>query len=181
MDGESQTGDPRDKDDEKLLWRANLYIDEGPNDWNELNPWNAHPTIDDGIKIPFKLAGKEYPTGVDGYCFYGRNEWNREQDGVTPFIGIGALTRGDGGQVILIADYTPMVPVGGVGTNDNIVGLGKAYSPRVAYSYPFHPFEEIIPAAQTQITRYERYSFDEATWTTQASFNDIILNTAGSL
>ncbi len=26
--------------DKKLLWRVNLYIDEGDNDWNDLNPWN---------------------------------------------------------------------------------------------------------------------------------------------
>jgi hypothetical protein len=26
--------------DKKLLWRANLYMDEGANDWNNLNPWD---------------------------------------------------------------------------------------------------------------------------------------------
>jgi hypothetical protein len=26
--------------DKMLLWRANLYIDEGANDWNNLNPWD---------------------------------------------------------------------------------------------------------------------------------------------
>jgi hypothetical protein len=25
--------------DHKLLWRANLFLDEGANDWNNLNPW----------------------------------------------------------------------------------------------------------------------------------------------
>jgi hypothetical protein len=27
--------------DKKLLWRANLYIDEKDGDWNDLHPWNA--------------------------------------------------------------------------------------------------------------------------------------------
>jgi hypothetical protein len=44
--------------DKKLLWRANLYIDEGENDWNKLNPWN----------------------GPD-------NEWNTPQAGYTGVLG----------------------------------------------------------------------------------------------
>jgi len=27
--------------DKKMLWRANLYLDETDNDWNTLNPWNV--------------------------------------------------------------------------------------------------------------------------------------------
>jgi hypothetical protein len=27
--------------DKKLLWRANLYIAEQSNDWNDIHPWNA--------------------------------------------------------------------------------------------------------------------------------------------
>ena len=27
--------------DKKMLWRANLYIDEEVDDWNDINPWNA--------------------------------------------------------------------------------------------------------------------------------------------
>jgi len=93
--------------DKKLLWRANLYIDEGANDWNELNPWNAHPTIDDGVKIPFKLAGKEYPNGIDGYCFYGRNEWNRGY-AFTPEFSESALPASEfpGRQGIVPKPYT---------------------------------------------------------------------------
>lgn len=27
--------------DHKMLWRANLYIDEGGEDWNDLHPWDS--------------------------------------------------------------------------------------------------------------------------------------------
>jgi hypothetical protein len=40
FDTEVPDGDFMAVYNKKLLWRAQLYIDEGANDWNNLNPWD---------------------------------------------------------------------------------------------------------------------------------------------
>ena len=67
--------------DKKMLWRANLYIAEEKDDWNDLHPW---------------IVG---------------NEWNRvlsevDYDAFAENKLITSLPVGDGGQVIKIPDYS---------------------------------------------------------------------------
>lgn len=101
--------------DKKLLWRANLYIQENGIDWNDAHPW------------------------VTG------NEWNRYQDGKTAFTGqsnlsvvseqntkqLGVLP---GGQVVKLAPFTPLRSVAENQTTNFVEG-------KVSYSYPLHDFE----------------------------------------
>jgi hypothetical protein len=58
-----------------LLWRAQSYIDEGANDWNNLNPWNdpvnngwyvsqANGAFVDGGQIPIKSWTRYYQQGT---------------------------------------------------------------------------------------------------------------------
>ena len=69
--------------DKKLLWRANLYVDEGgPSDWNNLHPW---------------------ATG---------NEWNKVYDG-TQNVPFSQLVPGNGGQVVKLPDFTPLRTLSG--------------------------------------------------------------------
>lgn len=88
--------------DEKMLWRANLYIDDGGGDWNNNNPWNASPItsevnvygeIEDNdiikrflepitseitpdIKFYYNSTNFKVSTDKDR-VWYGANEWNR--------------------------------------------------------------------------------------------------------
>ena len=50
--------------DSKLLWRANLYIDDGPQDWNNTHPWNAPPDAGWGVNEWF--VSKQDGADVDG-------------------------------------------------------------------------------------------------------------------
>ncbi|GHU84955.1 hypothetical protein FACS189473_3320 [Spirochaetia bacterium] len=68
--------------DKKLLWRANLYIDEGANDWNDDHPWNA------------PVAGDAGP--VWWASSWGRNDWNTLETG----------NQKSGGQVTKILPWT---------------------------------------------------------------------------
>jgi hypothetical protein len=68
--------------DKKLLWRANLYIDEGGGDWNDLHPWNAPPA-----------SGERAPAWWDSS--WGYNSWNLSG---TPGV--------PGGQVTSVAPWT---------------------------------------------------------------------------
>jgi hypothetical protein len=68
--------------DKKLLWRANLYVDEGDGDWNDSHPWNA----------PSK-SGEKAPVWWD--ASWGYNTWNSGGSAGIP-----------GGQVTAIAPWT---------------------------------------------------------------------------
>jgi hypothetical protein len=68
--------------DKKLLWRANLYVDEGDGDWNDLHPWNA-PSGN----------GEKAPVWWDSS--WGYNSWNSGSAAAVP-----------GGQVTAIAPWT---------------------------------------------------------------------------
>jgi hypothetical protein len=68
--------------DKKLLWRANLYVDEGDGDWNDLRPWNAP-----------SRSGEKVPVWWD--ASWGYNIWNS-----------GGAVGVPGGQVTAIAPWT---------------------------------------------------------------------------
>jgi hypothetical protein len=46
--------------DKKLLWRANLYIDEGGGDWNNVHPWN-NPVNNEWYKPKKDAANPDAP------------------------------------------------------------------------------------------------------------------------
>lgn len=76
--------------DKKMLWRANLYIDEGSEDWNNVHPWNVPAEGTDGG--PAWWDGDGSQTAVQRW---GNNEWNKKADG----------TSGDGKQISIEGWY----------------------------------------------------------------------------
>ncbi len=120
--------------DKKLLWRANLYIEQkesalGDIDWNNAHPWNVPPA--DGV-------------AQEGVCpkswsdSWGYNEWNRKQDGKTLFKCLSDLSAGNGGQGIELASFTPLRTVSGT---MSVLGVNNKLYNTVAYSYPLHEYE----------------------------------------
>lgn len=78
--------------DKMMLWRANLYIDEGSSDWNNSNPWNAPangslPTTTYNLgnyTATFKTffgPNSELIEDTGVKVYYGFNEWNKIYDG----------------------------------------------------------------------------------------------------
>jgi len=86
--------------DKKMLWRANLYLNQkydNNEDWNAEHPWNA-PLGNNYIKDSEKSWwNKEW----------GYNEWNREYGlcGIYD-IDVSKGTRGSGGQVVYFDEFT---------------------------------------------------------------------------
>ncbi|MBU1081945.1 MAG: hypothetical protein KKB59_15790 [Spirochaetes bacterium] len=144
--------------DKKMLWRANLYIDETQAekkddagvvtqarvvDWNELHPWNAPPAANAAL-----VGGPpEWGKGEGGAwdANWGYNEWNRKFSLEQAFngsatVGLTNLPAGDGKQVVVLPSFTPVrtlkTDVGNV-TAENVIGG------TVAYSYPKHGYETI--------------------------------------
>lgn len=129
--------------DKKMLWRANLYIDEGDGDWNKKHPWNAPPNAknlvmdSEGLEKP---VAKVSPWWSDTW---GCNEWNRysrdmsfyAQGGAGVANGLDDLPVGDGKQVIAFPSFTPLGPIGEAGSAKDLI------SGKVAYSYPKHGLE----------------------------------------
>jgi hypothetical protein len=107
--------------DKKMLWRANLYINEDMNDWNDLHPWNAPPAP--GVAA----AGGNPSWWSDAW---GYNEWNRNSESDTSFVSISVLPSGNGKQVIGLPVYTPIVKASASRGNNKLSG-------RVEYSYPY--------------------------------------------
>ncbi len=65
--------------DKKMLWRANLYIDEGIEDWNNKHPWNTADT-----SINWYGENEWLVTGTEiagGQCEI--NDWTRWNNGAT--------------------------------------------------------------------------------------------------
>jgi hypothetical protein len=143
-------GRVRDEDyvavyDKKMLWRANLYIDEGlDDDWNNVHPWNAPPGIASGGSQGVTYAE---PVGwIPAWWSYdwGFNEWNRVHDGtasaatIAPINGLSTLTAGDGKQGIKFIPFTPprtlKISTSEPSSENSITGT-------VAYSYPSHAHE----------------------------------------
>ena len=101
--------------DVKLLWRAELYIDERPTgaqllgsvsqDWNDLHPWNAPPG-DPMVAANVPVGGVPWWWTSD----WGYNEWNRAYDGTQTFdgsvSGLSGLPGGNGGQVVNFPTWT---------------------------------------------------------------------------
>lgn len=118
--------------DAKMLWRANLYLEEeGTLDWNILHPWDAPP---DGARS----ANPVWWTLNWGY-----NEWNRSWQSVSSYVPltlpppvgkdftISSLPAGDGQQVVSLPAFTPIRPINDEDRSKNVMRK------TVSYSYPY--------------------------------------------
>jgi len=109
--------------DKKMLWRANLYINEieqnlGNLDWNEAHKWN----------IPSQKEETEAEEVSSWWSSsWGYNEWNKQYDlgRDSEIESLKDLQSGNGGQVVNFTEWTPLRK-----ENGNITD-------RVAYDYPF--------------------------------------------
>ncbi|ULQ58749.1 hypothetical protein K7I13_09315 [Brucepastera parasyntrophica] len=130
--------------DKKLVWRANLYIDEEDTDWNNMHPWNAPPgenlKAQGGNPVWGRLTASN-ASSWDGDR-WGYNEWNRKWDGTgtvaESFVGLKDLPVGDGKQVVQYFPVTPIRTLGGTISNPNATNI---LNNTVAYSYPLHSYE----------------------------------------
>lgn len=85
--------------DKKMIWRANLYVDERvgnskSRDWNDVHPWNA-PCDENDSEQPWWWSPE-----------WGFNNWNRFVFGTDFDCAMNALPRGNGMQVVTFAEYT---------------------------------------------------------------------------
>ena len=111
--------------DKKLLWRANLYIDDGATDWNNQNPWDA----------PLSL-----------------NEWNRDVSGNRmtgdragkQVISIQPWTKNNTGYMLELNERTTTLSV----TNAIAYGWGCA-------DEPFSSFAKLQEQKALLSTRYD--------------------------
>ena len=87
--------------DSKLLWRANLYIDDGAQDWNNTHPWNAPPGDPSN---PNNVPVGGVPSWWS--AAWGYNEWNRQDPGTAYVQDFTKLPAGDGRQVVTFAPWT---------------------------------------------------------------------------
>ena len=98
--------------DKKLLWRANLYVDEGAaKDWNNLHPWNAPP--DATAYAAMSQADKDKINWWN--AAWGYNEWNVPQEG---------NTGTQGGQVIPIMKWNHWIGNGAESIVNGSVSYG---------------------------------------------------------
>ncbi len=123
--------------DKKLLWRANLYIEQkesalGDIDWNNAHPWNVPPA--DGV-------AQEGVCPKSWSAAWGYNEWNRVHDGtsntIVPITNLSMLPAGNGTQCIKLSTFTPVRTLG----NKNNPPSANFISNTIAYSYPNHEYE----------------------------------------
>lgn len=97
--------------DKKLLWRANLYIKESSNDWNDKNRWESDS-----------------------------NEWNKEysnkniSDIETDYMKLNNMYSSSGGQTIDIFPHTPLRTVAGTIVEPNYPD--NVVENSVPYDYP---------------------------------------------
>ncbi|OHD35509.1 MAG: hypothetical protein A2004_01175 [Spirochaetes bacterium GWC1_61_12] len=83
--------------DKKLLWRANLYVQQAADsDWNAIHRWNAPPANPNSAQT----APSWWKLG------WGYNQWNRQDNGGAYVADIAALPAGDGRQVVTIMSWT---------------------------------------------------------------------------
>ena len=105
--------------DKKMLWRANLYIAEagagtkGSTDWNDLHPWND--PSNDWNWSPIK-TGSNTPDPSKMYV-----------DGIANWV------IGNGGQVVNIASFTPLLSAQAVSEKGE--NVGNHCDGTVAYEY----------------------------------------------
>ena len=74
--------------DKKMLWRANLYIEETSNDWNNAHPWNVPSTGSNGGPVWWDQNN------------WGNNEWNTESVSDGGQIEIKAWTRWNNNETV---------------------------------------------------------------------------------
>ena len=118
--------------DKKMLWRANLYInqrEESGTDWNEIHKWNAPPNARSVLAIKNSWWSKDW----------GYNEWNRIYDGTQNVSNINDLSIGNGGQTVIFQEFSP---VRTLTSNVSFPEEKNRITRTVAYSYPYHPFEK---------------------------------------
>ena len=129
--------------DKKMLWRANLYIAETANDWNDQHPWNAPPSGEAKVKDTKGVLKPVSEVSPWWKPEWGYNEWNRIHDGSAKapaaITGLLRLPIGNGAQVIKMVPFVPLRTVSANAANNVLKG-------RVAYSYPKHYYEPIQTA-----------------------------------
>jgi hypothetical protein len=127
--------------DHKALWRANLYISEQSSDdnpvvdWNNENPWDAHPD--------YKTNPDQAPWWWDES--YGVNDWQESQAYHTP---AGTVA---GGQVIKFSGFSS------IRSSENV-------KDRVAYEYPMIYNDEWHGAVDTPRGFQEKLESQEASF-----------------
>ena len=86
--------------DKKMLWRANLYIEETSNDWNNKHPWNVPAEGTNGGPVWWDGNGS-----LTAAQRWGNNEWNRSYtfNSITQQMEFG---KGEGRQVVNLPEYS---------------------------------------------------------------------------
>ncbi len=121
--------------DKKMLWRANLYIDEREEDWNNEHTWNTPPAGD-------KIAGTWADSNSKSYLAnwnasdWGYNQWNRKYELCTDFnvTDFTQLKVGDGKQVVKFSSWSPVRNQRDI--NNSEFNLKNNLTDRVSYDYP---------------------------------------------
>ncbi|GHT77770.1 hypothetical protein FACS1894130_03230 [Spirochaetia bacterium] len=127
--------------DKKLLWRANLYIDEGIGDWNDIHPWAAPAA-----------AGAGGPVWWDPG--WGLNDWNRPKPG----------TQISGGQVTEIASWTRWSDNATI-TTAAAYGWGS-WDSVFSFNEELNEQQQLIGAARTrEQEHYQSGDFERLQWT----------------
>ena len=171
--------------DKKMLWRANLYLDEDhrsalnnsvTNDWNDRFPWNAPPN-----EIAFQALTQEEKNkiswGIDPVSktwntTWGFNEWNWQFDphnDYNLFTGqnlnagfsenFNGLTMGNGGQVVVIPSSTwggDHIPAVGNWQNQENTNFGIDNSVIYAFGNTTSPFQF---GKDMELLRQEIYNY----------------------
>lgn len=163
--------------DKKLLWRANLYLNQNEYnsentkhgvDWNDLHKWNVPPSMD---------CVKKFDDLWWWDSSWGFNEWNRIYDGTQNVSNISNLKIGNGGQTVVFQEFTPHRTVT---SNTELPTQKNKINRTVAYSYPIYkydiddsegnkgsmdsPFDFLWKLNQQYESRKKKFS---ATWTTK--------------
>jgi len=173
--------------DKKALWRANLYISEGADDWNNAHPWDVPPAVGKSV------AGGAIPAWWSPT--WGYNEWNRKWVEGTKIGDIANLNPADGTQngILPLGALHPYRWIDNT-ENKNVVAydynsqdspfefnakleeqrsiMGSMYSPAkhlFAKAMIDWPADGIIDSL-TSMSELEAFTFDEATWTGEAGF-----------
>lgn len=124
--------------DKKLLWRANLYLNQNETndentkngvDWNDVHKWNVPPSAD---------CIKKFDNLWWWDSSWGFNEWNRFYDGTQNVSNISKLDIGNGGQTVVFQEFTPHRTVT---SNKDLPTQENKINRTVAYSYPIYKYD----------------------------------------
>ncbi len=120
--------------DKKMVWRSNLYIADGAQDWNNDNPWNAPADA-----IAYAAMSQTEKDKIKWWSpEWGYNDWNRidtETIGAdTIKKGLQGLPIGDGKQVINFVDYRPAKTLKDTNTKSVPYSFPRSYYKREYYA-----------------------------------------------